>query len=375
MTSFVFALLLGLCAKNALASASCSGIGMNADSDRFMLRCRVSAVSDVYSDRETISHAEFLSRLSRISEMPGLRSLCLDVEFDSPHFVVDVGGFEGLTNLVSMSVKAPYEKMVILRNLGRLRNLPIKYLSLLHVDLENHQDLALLSGLKSFETTLFSHTRHVCSEIESLSFRDAHRRGFVYLSRFRKLRKLCFLDVWCKGVPGVEAIDGLESLVVRGQLPFYEDKIAGFRKLSKLTVCSSWSTTFDPGWIYATAPFGSLPLKSLCLQGTKLHKISDIETCPIVNLRITRSPIRSIDDICKIPTLKHLDVSETAISKVDVRAAKLRFPNLETVAYTDDYGVSRQVDIEDTSALKCEPKPSADKPCGEGSLSVLDSDG
>ena len=360
MASFVFALLLGLCAKNALASASCSGIGMNVDSDRFMLRCRVSASSDACADRENISHAEFLNRLSRISEMPGLRSLCLDVEFDSPHFVVDVGGFEGLTNLVSMSVKAPYEKMVILRNLGRLRNLPIEKLSLLYADLENREDLALLRGLKSFATTSFAHTGHVSSGIESLSLKDARRGGFVDLSRFRRIRELSFLDVRCKGVLRVETLDSLESLVVRGQLPFDEDKIAGFRKLSKLTVCSSWSTTFDPGWIYGTAPFRSLPLKSLCLERTNLHKISDIESCPIVDLRVTRCPMRSIDDICRIPTLKHLDVSETAISKVDERAARLRFPNLETVVYTDDGGVSRLVVLGKDSEMKCEQKSSAD---------------
>ena len=129
-------------------------------------------------------------------------------------------------------------------------------------------------------------------------------------------------------------------------MPFDEGKIAGFRKLSKLTVCSSWSTTFDPGWISGTAQFKALPLKSLCLQGANLHRISEIETCPIVDLRITRCPMRSIDDICRIPTLKHLDVSETAISKVDERAARLRFPNLETVAYTDDDGVSRLLTLD-----------------------------
>ena len=70
--------------------------------------------------------------------------------------------------------------------------------------------------------------------------------------------------------------------------------------------------------------------------------------------------MRSIDDICRIPTLKHLDVSETAISKVDERAARLRFPNLETVVYTDDGGVSRLVDLGKDSEMKCEQKSSAD---------------
>lgn len=273
-----------------------------------------------------VTRSEFSNVVARVSAMRCLTSLRMDVRLDSPGLVFDVAPFEGLTNLTELAIGACHEDRVVIRNLDRLAALPIGDLSLKFVSLEDCEAISRLAKLSDFATTSLAMARHVHPDIGSLCLQDVRSEGVIDLSRFRRLESLTVYDARCERMTGVFAMRALEKLTICGPFLFDEEEIAKCKSLKSLDIyCPSFGKA-----IRSTSFLAGLPLTSLGINGAPVREIAGLEGCPLTDLEIRECPIRDIDSICRIPTLKSLDLRDTSVGYVDMKAVASRFPNLDS---------------------------------------------
>ena len=319
---------VAFCAVDLFASCVIRDSPRKFRSDAKKLDFSIDVVSRPYKglSEDAVTRSEFSNVISRVSTMQCLTSLRIAVQLDSPGLVIDVAPFEGLTNLTELAVSSRYEDRVVVRNLDRLAGLPISDLSLKFVGLENSEAISRLAKLSDFATSSLTMLRYVNPEIGSLSLQDVQSEGVIDLSRFRRLESLTVYDARCERMTGIFAMRALEELTICGPFLFDEEEIAKCGSLKSLVIyCPSFGKA-----IRSTSFLAGLPLTSLGINGAPVREIAGLEGCPLTRLKISGCPIRDIDSICRIPTLKSLDLHDTSVGYVDMKAVASRFPNLDS---------------------------------------------
>lgn len=304
------------------------------------------------------SYAEYSNALDRISRLQDLKSLHLSFRFSGiDDYEMDLSFLEPLTTLTNLSLQCQCGfglNPVRVASLKPLENLSLTVLNMSYVDAPSIQDwtpLSKLKGIRIFTAPYkFSSFESVPLSVQWLRARQGRLSSDFDLSRFSSLEAL-ELEEAELGHPfrgEFASLRGFESLKRLAMIDMHGDygHIINNGLLASCTNLESISIhncrNHEGLTVYDLSSLGSLPLlKSLFLEDAPLRRVAGLEKCPLVELSLPRCRIRSLDDICDLPLIVSIDVSDTGIDSVDENELLRRFPTLREFQYTDEKGCAR----------------------------------
>ena len=81
------------------------------------------------------------------------------------------------------------------------------------------------------------------------------------------------------------------------------------------------------------AMLGRVPISWLYLNRCQVDAIRGLEQCPIEALDIYSCPIKSIDDICPLPSLRKMRIADTLMAQPDKEALRARWKSLDYLQF------------------------------------------
>lgn len=320
----------------------------------------------------TYSYSVYSNVIDRVARLQKVKELRFEPRFkDVGEFEVDLSFLEPLTTLTNLHLRTVSARVASLKP---LENLPLTELNLSLRDAEKISDWSPLSKLHRLRSlsapNKFSRLDMVPASVESLDIQDGWFPGEVDLSRFPALEFLWlgesgagpFHDDF-SSLEGFASLNRLAELHLHGEYGYVlnEGRLSSCTNLQSVAIhnldCPTGVKAYD------LSSLGKLPLHDLMLEDAPIRRVAGLEKCPLVELRLPRCRIRSLDDICDLPHIVSIDVSDTGIDSVDEDELLRRFPTLREFQYTDEKGCARFLRIaqgkivqdgeDDDSGIEC----------------------
>lgn len=295
-----------------------------------------------YFDYVNVSESECKDLFARIQKITSLRSLSLRLRYNRQGNPISFGGFASLTNLTEIEIIGCPSRPLSIDTLSSLSCLAISDLTLKDVIFSGENGLSSLRSVTSFCTNSELSMMSVNPSLSELCLHGMVCDGMCDLSRFSALKSLTIANVDCTSIVGLHSMSELEDLTVSCPLALgypldVEEDLRHCHKLQRLYLEGGRSG----GYYIDFKIVAQMPLRCLSLTCFPIRKVNDLEGSAIEELALIQCPINGLADVCRIPSLKFLNLSNTGITSVDVGEAKKRFPGLKQLEYTDKDGGAR----------------------------------
>ena len=332
---FICAVILN---KSAVLACGMIRDGLDFKDDAKEVTVRLNIVSHKehlgFGEIDCAMYEKFLSRISQMRHLQSLRIFFRNVPYDG--LIFDCERLAGLTNLNTLVIESYYNygtNSVSVSSLSVCKQMPLKELSLCNVNVDDVNVISKFERLEELHCTTEELFRCAPSGLRVLRVYNAEFKGDVDLNRFSRMESLSLFDVKCASIQGLSSLTALESLDLIGVPVKNVSDIKVCPRLKYLRICNC--REFDG--MLNLADFKDVPLEDLHLENVPLRCIQSLEDSPLESLIINGAEIESINDICRLPNLKELNVVNTKIRFVDKEHVKERFPKLERLWYFYEY--------------------------------------